>query len=228
MISPALRLVAAMAGGARLVARPHGVLHVYSGRRTASGRFVPASARVLCRVRTRRLSVIEQASPLLDTGERRMCARCMAVLPVALGRVDARELGSSLDGWKAAYAHLSPAMLRWAGARATTLAESSQVGTVAGLVHGQKPRVVPASRTADQAARFEMHAAIERRRDQLRAAARTVEEIEANRALVADETASRIHLYETETKGRRRDRARTKALRGQYLMPHERDLLNTA
>lgn len=66
--------------GAHLVHRPGGRLHVYTGPLTPSGRFVPRSARTVCRTRTRRLEVLGDvgiASLDLGAAERRVvCGRC--------------------------------------------------------------------------------------------------------------------------------------------------------
>lgn len=76
--------------GALLVSRPTGVVHVYTGPLTPSGRFIPLACRTVCRARTRRLSVIpSQRSSLHAEPTRRLCARCSARLeasPVAARR----------------------------------------------------------------------------------------------------------------------------------------------
>jgi hypothetical protein len=74
----------ALAGAnAHLVARPRGVLHVYTGRLTPKAH-VPRAARPMCRVQTRQLTVVQVPSSL-TTGcdgstPRRLCARCTACL----------------------------------------------------------------------------------------------------------------------------------------------------
>lgn len=65
-----------------LAARPAGVLHVYTGPLTPSGRFIPRVARTVCRARTRRLTVTTDASSLL----RRVCIRCATSLRAAKPR----------------------------------------------------------------------------------------------------------------------------------------------
>ena len=74
----------ALAGdNAHLVARPRGVLHVYTGRLTPRAH-VPRAARPMCRARTRQLAVVQVCSSLAAVGTsstaRRLCARCTACL----------------------------------------------------------------------------------------------------------------------------------------------------
>jgi hypothetical protein len=71
---------------AHVVARPTGRLHLYTGPLTRSGRFIPRGARAVCRTRTRRLEVVDDArtpsSLSLETPSRGrlLCARCSARL----------------------------------------------------------------------------------------------------------------------------------------------------
>lgn len=83
----------ALAGpSARLVARPTGVAHVYTGPLTPSGRFVPRRSRTVCRTRTAQLHTLPQPerwSSLTCEAAAfpRLCARCTA----CLDRVRARS-----------------------------------------------------------------------------------------------------------------------------------------
>lgn len=67
--------------GAVPVRRPRGVVHVYVGRLTRSGRAVPATGRPVCGIRTRRLRVLGPGSSLHPLSVLvRLCARCARVL----------------------------------------------------------------------------------------------------------------------------------------------------
>lgn len=112
--------------GARLVARPgRDVAHVYTGPLTPSGRFVPRSARTVCRAHTRRLSVLEQPSPCSMTGSGvgRVCARCSACLLRSPRAVRQAEPHTAA-GFRAMYADLDQADVAAALLMATTPAEA--------------------------------------------------------------------------------------------------------
>lgn len=227
MIAPALRLVAAVASGAVLVGRPRsGVLHVYAGPLTPSDRFVPRSGRTVCRVRTRRLMVIEAASERLDLRGRRVCRRCTPLLPASLGRVDAAELGAAREQWLAAYGHLSPADVRQAAACCRTVAETHQVGRVATMLHGEKPRGLTTQLAPARAAVREMHDALETRRRHLAAAERTQDERDQVARLRAMDEHERQRVETRRRNETARDRALDRLRRGQYLAPWERQLVS--
>lgn len=227
MIAPSLRLVGAVAAGAVLVGRPRsGVLHVYTGPLTPSGRFVAAVGRTVCRAHTRRLTVLELATPQLDLRGRRVCRRCMPLLPAALGRADSADLGPARDEWLDAYGHLTVDDVRQAALWCRTVDETHQVGRVATMLHGEKPRGLPARLTPAQAAVRDLHDTVERRRKQLVAAERTDEE----RAAVARGREVDDIERRRVDKGRRdeatRDRIREKARAGKYIAPWERQLVS--
>lgn len=71
-----LGLRAAAGRDAKLVARPRGVLHAYTGPLTPSGRWVPRAGRTACHAHTRTLAVVS----LPTVGSRRVCGRCTARL----------------------------------------------------------------------------------------------------------------------------------------------------
>lgn len=236
MIAPALRLVAAVGAGAVLVGRPRsGVLHVYAGPLTPSGGFVPMSGRTVCRVRTRRLSVFKQASPLLHAGTRRVCARCEAGLPAALGVDGRRDLGVSRGEWMAAFGHLSPQLLRWAGSRCRTVAESHEVGRVATMLHGPKPRIrdprLPAGHhrpgrlvagSVEQQARWLMHDDLEAQRRRLVGLERPDDERAAAARQVEAEELDRKRSSKARKDEATASRLRDREIRGQYIAPWER------
>lgn len=116
--------------GAVLASRPRGVMHVYTGPLTPSGRYVPRGGRTACRAHTRRLHVIAApTSPVAMTvpGDEpnRVCAHCSARLLTAhSGRV---EHPIHRDQWRALYADTSKADLAFALAAAETPAEVDAV-----------------------------------------------------------------------------------------------------
>lgn len=228
MIAPALRLVAAVANGARLVGRPHSpVLHLYRGPLTPSGSSVPQAGRTVCRARTRRLSVLEPSpSPGLDLHGRRVCRRCMPLLPAALGRSAEVDGFVRMDDWKRTYADLTPGMFEQAGRWARTVEESHQIGMVASLVHGEKPRAPRVRLNPAQVQLADMHAAIEARRRDLVAAERSPEERATNERVRQLEAHDRQRTREARTQEAARTRAQDRARRGRYLAPWERQLVS--
>lgn len=108
--------------GAHLVRRPGGRIHVYTGRLTRSGRFVPARGRVLCRAYTRRLQVVDELPSTLQrrASEAGVCARCSARL---LPRGRAEQRPSTRAAFLDAYDGTSKADLAFALTMARTPAE---------------------------------------------------------------------------------------------------------
>lgn len=124
--------------GARLVTRT-GVLHVYTGPLTPSGRFIPRNARTVCRARTGRLSVVEleRVTALADDVRRRrprVCARCSARLTAlrGSGRVEPQHR----DHYRQAAAGLSIADLAVDLTAAATEDDVDHVVHIALAVHG--------------------------------------------------------------------------------------------
>lgn len=228
MIAPALRLVAAVRGGAHLTYRPGSrVLHVYRGPLTRSGRWVPRAGRTVCGARTRQLSVLERASLALDSGDRRVCLRCEAAMPDAMGRAVTVDVGSR-DAMKAAYDGLTPALLRWAGARCLTSSESHQIGRVASIVLGEKPANAPALRSAAQAELAAMWDEIYAHRRHLVDAERTPDERAARDHVKQARRDLEQRIAAQRSKDAQRNRALDRRSRSQYLTPHERELLASA
>lgn len=228
MIAPALRLVAAISDGARLVARPRSsVLHVYRGPLTPSGRWVPRAGRTVCGARTRRLSVLERASLALDSGDRRVCLRCEAAMPDAMGRAMTVDV-ESRDAMAAAYDGLTPALLRWAGSRCVTSSESHQIGRVASIVLSEKPANAPALRSPAQVDLAAMWDTIYARRRRLEDDERSPEEREGRARAVEADRDRDARIADGRSKAAQLNRAIDRRTRGQYLMPHERKLLASA
>lgn len=220
-LSPALRTIAALRAGGHLVGRPSGVAHIYSGPLTPSGRFVPSKAATVCRAATRRLTVLEGAAAL-GPG-RRVCRRCQVLLPPALGVETGKQLATR-DEWAAAYAHLTISDLVLAAAWCRTVEETHQVGYVTTLVHGPQPFRQPAV-GAEGRDLFDLHARVLFRRRQLVAAARTPEEIQAARWAAEDRAEEDARILASRRQQVAIAKAVDRRTRGQYLTPHERQLI---
>ncbi|HSV37509.1 MAG TPA: hypothetical protein VLI04_02010 [Nocardioidaceae bacterium] len=222
--TPALRVLAAIHSGAVLVARPRGVVHVHPGGLTRSGRSVPATGRPFCGVNSRRLRVLATSGaeiPAALTG-RRFCRSCTTRLPARLGSVV--ELVTREDR-EVAFGDLTVADLHLAGVWCRTPDETYQVQSLLMLVHGPKPIRPTSASSRELLAAYD---AVKARRDQLVEQARTDDEIAATRA-TQEAVAHNRALVE---KNRRREVAIEKAaevaLAGGYVLPHQRDLLNSA
>lgn len=77
-------LAASYAPGHHLAYRPtSGVFHLYAGPLTPSQRYAPRAHATVCKARTRRLTVCDATSLLVDAavGRRRACKSCSARLP---------------------------------------------------------------------------------------------------------------------------------------------------
>lgn len=210
VVALAVRVVAAVADGAHLAHRPTGVVHIVSGPLTPSGRFAAAGARTAChpRTRTRRLSVIERLGGTFDLHGRRFCRRCTAALCQDTPRLVSR------DDWQASFGHLTAHDLLQAAAWTRTVAECHQVGYLASVVLGPGN-----TRQADQL--------LARRRNVLARAERTPEEVEAAAARREAQQLEDARVLAARTATARLNRALDRRTRGAYLMPHERELLDT-
>jgi hypothetical protein len=144
IVETALRLAGQ---GSRLVARPTGVAHVYTGPLTPSGRFVPRNRRTVCRAHTRRLAVlpVERTSTLVHHGSTlpRLCARCSACL--APGETRQAE-PTSRDDFRAVYADTSPFELVVAARMAETPDELAAVGHLSLVLFGHRGCLQPVVR----------------------------------------------------------------------------------
>lgn len=102
--APVQLLSAATAREAHLVARKRGVVHLYTGPLTPSGRYVPRAGRTACNVRTRRLTVLPRTVALdLASPSLRACGRCSA----RLSRLSGRAEHISRDAAITRYGHLT-------------------------------------------------------------------------------------------------------------------------
>lgn len=238
--TPALRILAAVAGGAVLVGRPRGVVHVYAGALTRSGRAVPAAARPVCRSNTRRLRVLvtpESRGRLIGhatitaTGDlagrnRRFCRTCVAMLPARLGGGSGALV--TRDDWIAAYSDLTVADLGLATAWARTVEETHQVSTVLSQIHGPKPLRPARDRTPAEEELVAAYDAVNARRRRLTVAAMTDDEREAVRAARETELFNRRLTERQRRKAIAIEKAQERARTGSYLFPHERQLLDSA
>ncbi|KAB2806950.1 hypothetical protein F9L07_28370 [Pimelobacter simplex] len=227
---PGLRVLAAVATGAVLVGRPRGVVHVHRGDLTRSGHAVPATARPVCGVRSRRLRVFLDATQvgrlvgftgaagddltiLTRGGARRLCRTCTALLPARLGGGSGALV--SREDWLTAYAGLTTSDLLVAASWARTVDETHQVQHVTQMLFGSRHQAP------------ELHKAIEARRQALVAATRTADEIAAARAYRAAEDHNRRLLLTARRTEALVERAQRKRRAGRYLMPNEREALAT-
>lgn len=119
---------------ARLVARPTGVAHVYTGPLTPSGCCVPRSRRTVCRAHTRRLYVVPPASDDPGTG-RGICARCSACL-AATPRAVRQAEPQTREEYAAAYAAVTLDDLERDAAAAGTPADIDHVAHLSLLLFG--------------------------------------------------------------------------------------------
>lgn len=117
-----------LGGTTVLAARPAGVLHVYTGPLTPSGRCVPRAARTVCKTRTRTLRVVS----LDRVGRRRVCAHCRARLASPVSEAGHPTRASLLE----AYAGVTPFDLAMDAWRAETVADVERVELLALLLVG--------------------------------------------------------------------------------------------
>lgn len=221
-IAPAARVMAALRAGAHLAHRPRGVVHVYTGPLSPSGRFAAAAGRTVCGTRTRRLSKLECAEGRLDLGRRRFCRRCTRGLPPVLGQVNYMPV--SRDQWAAAFAALTVDDLTLIARWARTVEETHQAGYLASVLLGPASMREPTASGPDRD-RWLLEQTILRRRRQLVAAARTPEEREQ---AVRDQEAEALDRARVNAARREADRLDVlvdRRRRGSYLTPWERDFL---
>lgn len=144
IVEQALRLAG---DAAHMVARPGGRAHVYTGPLTRSGRYVPRSARALCRAHTRRLEVLDgqpQMSSTLDPREPspRVCARCSARLALR-SRGRAEQQPTTRSGFLGRYADLTKADVAFALELARTPAEVDAAAHLSLVLFDVAGTVVP-------------------------------------------------------------------------------------
>jgi hypothetical protein len=211
---------------ALLVARPTSpVLHIYAGPLTLSGRWVPSSRRTACRAHTRRLTVLARTGATLELGGRRVCARCSARLFAVARRA---EQPVTREQWLVAYAGVTLGDLATGLAVASTTDETHSLGFVAKLLHGAPPVRRDLAATLRHAAVFDLHAEIVARRRALIAAGRTPEEIEAAQRQREAEAFNDQLIQQARRRDAAIDRAVDRRNRGGFLLPHERQLVDSA
>ena len=214
------------------VARLHGVLairpnsdvfHVYVGPMSRRTGRIPRGARSVANCRTSQLRLLERDVSVLDLQGRVLCGRCSTRLTSTPGRVGPLV---SRDDFKRVYRHVTLADLVVALAMCTTLDENHRVGYVAGIVHGPAPVRLPKSDPYLQA-RYAFETACHDQRRALAAAGLSDEERAAH-ALRRDlEAAESARIQAAHKRDARIARATARRNRGQWLAPHERELLGT-
>ncbi|NUO57280.1 MAG: hypothetical protein HOV78_11480 [Hamadaea sp.] len=212
------------------VARPGSeVFHLYVGPLTPTGRYVPRTARSVCSARTRRLTVIQRAGSALDLGGRRVCGRCSARLSAESRRA---EQPTNRDAAAEFHVGITLGDLVLAIAMATSTAETHRIGFAMGLrfppAPTKRPKEIASDRDALHAALFDTNAELLRTRDRLRMAERTPEQVAADELRRETEDDLRARAAAGRRKSAAMDRAIDRRNRGSYLMPHERELLNSA
>jgi hypothetical protein len=233
MIPASIRVLAAVRGGAHLVHRPRGVVHVHRGPLTPSGRYAAAAHRTVCGTRTRRLSVLEAPGGQLGLGGRRFCRRCTAVLPPSLGTAVQHPV--TREDWALAFGHLTlddfVTALSWSGchrdapldAWAAAAAGTHTLGFLLSVVHGPQPIRRP--QDPNRARLYELHAAIVTARRRFENNARTPAEREQ---AIRDREAEELERIRVQAGRRKEDRRAVltdRRNRGSYLTTWERDFL---
>jgi hypothetical protein len=224
----ALTLVSALRLGAKLVSRRRGVAHVYRGPLTKSGRFVPAGRAVVCGQRTARLSVLLDGLDALGVDGLRLCRRCAPLLDAF--PPDSPYAGRVLvtfDDKAAAFEHLTALDFAKAALWCQTVQETHQLGTLMSLVLGTEPLRKPEPGTCKYMHWLAVRALI-KRRAYLRERELSPEQRAERDARAAADNDEQIRIQAARTRQARIDRAQDRARRGQYLMPHERELLERA
>lgn len=213
-------------------ARQHGVLairpnsdvfHVYVGPMSRRTGRIPRGARSVANCRTSQLRLLERDVSVLDLQGRVLCGRCSTRLASTPERVGPLV---SHDDFKRVYRDVTLADLVVAIAMCTTVEESHRVGYVTGIVHGPAPVRRPAAAGYAQA-RYDVEQELHRRRRELTVAAMSPEE-QAAEALRRDlEVAESARIQAAHKRDARIARATDRRNRGQWLAPHERELLGT-
>lgn len=217
------------------VARMHGVLagrrrsavyHVYVGPTTPTGRS-PRGVRPVCSARTRPLTILRRCGVTVDVHGRRMCANCSARLTAMARR--AEQPPSNVDQRKAFFeaTGVTSSDLVVALAVASSVEETHAIANVTNLLFG--PASFRRPKAAGKAqARYDFEAELLRRRRSLATAELTPEERDAIEAKREAEAMRDEQIRAQRTKDDQMNRALDRRIRSAYLMPHERELLNSA
>lgn len=198
-----------------LVARNAVVAHVFVGRVTRSGRYASTHGSMVCRANTRRPRVVQRRQGSLDLRGRRLCGRCLTSLlpgglvgrPLPFSRAARADLVAGT-----AYEHLAAVEHL-----VSTVAESHEFSSVLMLA-------VP----ADDARRGRLDAKVNDRRARLRTAEMTDEERDAVAAKREAQLVNDARVLSARRSAAQLDKAMERSRRGRYLMPHERELLDSA
>lgn len=219
-----LRVVAALAADALPAYRPRsGVVHLYLGRPTASGRYASVQGVTVCRSRTGRLH-LQPGWNGLDLRGRRWCRSCTRLLPTALG-TDVCRLVSRED-LDRAYGHLSLPALETAAMWTTSVDDTHRVARVASVVLG--PPQMYGARDAYAQRIYDLDQKLNARRRTLRVVEMTPEEREAAARVREDEADDRRRTRVARRKSIARERAIERRRRGVYMTPRDKALADSA
>lgn len=211
-----------------LVARPTGVVHVAVSALTPSGRWMSSAGRTVCHQRTGRLTVIGRAGGLPAITGRRLCVRCTRALArrTEVPGLDGRPM--TRDQEADAFELLTPSQLAAMTTTCTTVEETHQLGRLALVLFGPVTGKRAALRTPREQQVVDLHDTVHATRRRLTTAAMTDDEREAIARNREVETADHARIQAGRRQVAARDRAIDRQARGDYLMPHERQLLNSA
>ena len=216
MSAPSLVLVRALREGASLVGRPNGVVHLYWGGLTPTGRFVPAGNPVVCKQRTGKLHVYTDGARALA----RMTVVCRRCLSSSLA--EHRRLPQDRDSEIRFFSDLVVDDYAHAARLCSTVDETHAVSRIAVMCLGPSRPLNQKVTDPAAALRQKLEAHMVRCRDVLRAVELTPterEQIEASRADWHAETERLQHARNQEVA---RAKANDRRLSGGYLMPSER------
>lgn len=220
-VAVGLRLVTATRGGAVLARRPRSrVVHVVHGPTTRTGLHVRAGARPVCGARTRRLTVVAGVTTVPVCGWR-FCRTCTRLLGPTPDQVFTRDQVARM------FANVTVDDLTVAAGWCLTVDETHEVSRVASIVHGTPPVRRPTT-TGRALELWVLEQTLLDRRRRLRLTEMSPEE----HAAVLDQREGRRAHADAMAASYRHEhavaRAQDRARRGQYLLPHQRDLIHRA
>lgn len=220
-----VRIVAALHGGAVLVARPRGVVHFHPGALTRTGRAVPAGIRPFCGTRSRRLRVVGRTTDDITeaVSGRRFCRSCTQRLPARLGGRPGDA--STREGTAALFGDLTVSDLRLAGTWARDVEETYQVHRLLLMVGGSRPMVPASRRSPEQHELVAAYDAIKNRRAALIEAARTDDDRAETRAIYEAKAYNQALRAKAEQQQLAVEYAAARERNGSYLLPRERAVL---
>lgn len=228
-MSQHLALTVARLHGVLAVRRHSDVFHIYVGTTTPGGR-TTRSARPVCNAHTRPLTILRRCGVTVDTHGRRMCARCSARLSAIAHRAEQPPLNLDAEKtfWQAT--GIDSPDLVVALAVASTVEETHAIARVTNLLKGPvHTTVTPRPEAAGkEQARWDFEQQLLKRRRELRAAELTPEQRETAAVKRDVATAREQQIAAARQKQDRLNRALARRLNGQYLMPHQKQLLDSA